>query len=222
MDRIYLDIIVAIANLSTLLPVVILGLNLNHQPYNLRWLMILLSFSLLETLISLVLYTNGINPNYALSVFEFFSLSIYSCFFYYTLKWRRLKNALLAVNIICCLFAIVNFLFIQEKFVNGYNRTLQSLIIILFSLIFFYKLLKELPSQQLQKLPVFWIVSGIFFSHAGQLSISATTNYLIQVANDNMIVGWMIHYSLTIIANILIAYGVWVNYKQLKNSSVSQ
>jgi hypothetical protein len=118
-------------------------------------------------------------------------------------------------------FGIVNFLFIQTKYVNSYSNSLHTLIILILSIVYFYKLLRDLPAQQLQRLPMFWIISGFFFSNAGKLVIYTVTHYLIHFVQDNMIIVWSFHNFLTIIANLLIGYGAWLNHKQLRSTSLS-
>jgi hypothetical protein len=104
---------------------------------------------------------------------------------------------------------------------NSYTYTIHTIVVLMLSVVYFFKLLKELPAEQLQKFPMFWIVSGIFFSHAGKLVIYAVTHFLIHVVKDNMIVMFSFHNFLTIIGNVIVAYGVWLNFKETRHAHAS-
>jgi hypothetical protein len=63
-------------------------------------------------------------------------------------------------------------------------------------------------------------VSGIFFSYAGKLVIHAIDHYLIHVVADNLVVVWTIHNTLTIIGNIVVAFGTFLRFNQISFTHV--
>lgn len=188
----------------------------SSQPPMYRWLAISLLFSVVTDMAAEILFHLVINPNYALIPYHLFCVLTFSGFFYHAINWPSLKKYITIVNIIYFLFTVVNYLFIQKIQSASYHQTIKSLVIIIFSITFFYKMLKELPTHQLHKDALFWIVSGFFFSYSGKLAIYSVTNYLITVQGDNMIIIWTIHNFLTIIGNIFIIYG---GYLRLRKSS---
>jgi hypothetical protein len=210
------------ASLITLLiPLAFFITDLNRQPRSILWLVISLFFSFSCDIAGNILIRLGNSPNVAGTTYSLLSLIPLSLFFYYAIKWPHLKKYLWFINVVYMVFGIVNFLFIQTKYVNSYSNSLHTLIILILSIVYFYKLLRDLPAQQLQRLPMFWIISGFFFSNAGKLVIYTVTHYLIHFVQDNMIIVWSFHNFLTIIANLLIGYGAWLNHKQLRSTSLS-
>jgi hypothetical protein len=206
---------------SLLVPLVFILLNSNRQPQAYLWLAYSLIFSLLCDVAGRILFALGINPNFSNTVYWLFSVIPITVFFYYAINWKTITGYLMVTNVAYLVFGIVNFLFIQTRTVNSYSNVFHSLIIIVLSILFFYKLLKELPAQQLQRLPLFWIVSAFFFTNAGKLAIYTVTHYLVHFLKDNLIILWSFHNFLTIIGNLLIGYGAWLNHKQLRSTSLS-
>jgi hypothetical protein len=222
MDRAYLDIILAIALISITIPIGILWSNFNRQPVVLKWLAILLSFSLFFDCANLaVILFELFHPNILPGIYYSFGTILYGIFFYTLVEWKFLKTPLIFLNVVATSFGLANLFFIQGTSMNSYTYTLHTIIVLILSVAYFFKLLMELPAQQLQKFPMFWIVSGIFFSHAGKLAIYAVTHYLIHFVKDNLIIVWSFHNFLTIIGNLVIAYGAWLNHKQLRSTSLS-
>lgn len=210
-----LEIIFYTSLVSIALPLGILLSRIKHQPLGLKWLAAFLSFDLFTEVLGRAFYFIGINPNIVGILSLILSCSLLSLFFYNSIEWKSLKVPVMVINIVYFLFAVSNALFIQKMSHNSYTQTLLSFIILFFSILFFYKLMKELPVQQINKLPLFWIVSGFFFSTAGKLVIYITSHYLIHTRDDNMIIVWTFHNFLTIPGNILILVGVLLQNKQL-------
>src|SRR4051812_46828465 len=105
-----------------------------------------------------------------------FSIPFISMFFYFTFEEKKFNRLLISTNIFYFLFCIINFIFVQKLGINSYNLTLQSFIILVFSILYFYSLLKQSPPKIVHDLPAFWIVSGLFFSHAGKIVVYSVTH----------------------------------------------
>lgn len=221
MNRIVLDFLTPISIITLSFPLVLIAFNLNRQPKAFIWLAIACAFSIACDVGGLLLIFAGYNPNYAASAYWLLGTMPLSFFFYYAINWEGLKASLSVINVLYFLFGLLNFLYIQTIAVNSYSNILHTLIVILLCIIYYYKLIKELPSVQLQRFPLFWVVSAFFFSYAGKLAIYTVTHYLIHFVKDNMVLVWSFHNFLTIIANLLIGYGAWLNHKQLRSTSLS-
>ena len=206
---------------TLLIPLTFFYLNFHRQSSELRWLTMLLSFSVLCDLTGIVLTITHSNPNFAGFTYWLVSTGVLSVFFSRIIGFKSNRVVVLA-NIVYVLFAIANFLWIQgANALNTYTGIFQSIVILALSISYYYKLLRELPTQQLHRLPFFWIVSGFFFTYAGKLVVYTVTHYLTHFAADDLIIIWSFHNFLTIIANLLIGYGAWLNHKQLKSTSLS-
>jgi hypothetical protein len=211
----------ALAVFTLILPLVILFWKFARQPFEIKWLAILLSFSFVCDITSIILVAVHSNPNYSATVYWLFSTALLSTFFLKIIGSKKLSGFFIWINIFYFLLAIINLLFIQGIQINTYSVIIQSIIVLALSILYFYKLLRELPTQQLQKLPWFWIVSGFFFTYAGKLVVYTVTYYLINFEQDTNQIIWSFHNFLTIIANLLIGYGAWLNHKQLRSTSLS-
>lgn len=197
---------------------VLILLNINHQSKEFIWLVIACTFSILCDVAGTVMVLADMNPNISGQIYWLFATIPLSAFFYHSIAWKGLLRLVICLNVIYFGFALTNLLYIQTISLNSYSNTFHSLIILFYCIVFYYKLLKELPTQQLQHLPHFWIISGFFFSYAGKMVIYAVTHFLIHFEKDDMIVVWTFHNFLSLIGNVIIAYGAWLNFKHIRTS----
>jgi hypothetical protein len=206
--------------LSTLIPLTLILIIINRQPIGFKWLAIFLTLSLVSDLLfEFVAYYKLGNGNIIGNSYLLFSIPFISIFFNYTFEGERFKRALISINVFYVLFSITNFVFIQKLGINSYNLTLQSFIILVFSILYFYSLLKQNPPKIVHNLPVFWMVSGLFFSHAGKIVVYSVTHYLVNFIKDNLILVWSFHNVLSIVGNMLITVGVVLIYRMRSVSS---
>jgi hypothetical protein len=108
------------------------------------------------------------------------------------------------------LFSVINSLFIQNIYTfNSYARGLEALLLIIFSLLYFYKL--SLPSQHTQEVmaPATWISSGILIYFSGGFILFILSNYILPLGSALNRQIWAIHSFLSIILYVLVAIGLW-------------
>jgi hypothetical protein len=222
MGRTLLDSLLYFSLLSQALPIVLLMKAFNRQPSVMKWLAIIFMISLTSDIAGgLVYFITRSSTNFISTTYILVSTPVISFFFFKAIGYKSLKMPLTVINILYVIFGIVNFFFIQKTAINSYSLMITSVIIIGLSITFFFMLLKELPAQQLHTMPLFWIVSGFFFSYSGKLVVFTTTHYLVTYIKDNLIFVWSFHNLLSIIANLLIAYGTWLNLKQISRYTLS-
>jgi hypothetical protein len=77
-------------------------------------------------------------------------------------------------------------------------------------------MLRDLPSTQVQRDPLFLIVSGWFFTHAGQLVLTLVSTYLLAILNDTMKVPWIMFLSLSFFGNLIKTLGAYFQFKSMK------
>jgi hypothetical protein len=203
-----------------IIPAGIIFLDRSRQPIVYKGLAACLLLSFFAEVAAQTLHWAGLNPNIAGNMYTLLSTSVISFFFFHAIQWDSFKRPLIFINVIYFAFALLNLFFIQKSGPNSYGDTFQSIIIIVLSISFFFKLLKELPTFQVQKDPLFWVVSGFLFSCAGKLVIQSVTHYLIHVAKDNLIIVWTMHNFLSIIGTLLITYGVYIKLKYGKSTAI--
>jgi len=193
-------------------PLVLLISGFNRQPLVYKWLAVALAFAFVIDVVGRVSWYLDLAPNYSSHVYQLFATALISVFFYHAIQWKTLKKSFFTVNILYFVFSLINLLYLQKAGINSYSQVLRSIIILLLCIVFFFKLLKELPTQQIHKLPLFWIVSSYFFSYSGKLVIYAITHYMISMGDDFMVPS-IFQVILTLVANLIVAVGVWLNYK---------
>ncbi len=103
---------------------------------------------------------------------------IVSFLFYNLLRSRR--KLILAFGSVFLLGSILSFLaFYSFLDSNTFIRTYSSLIFTVLSLLTFFEILKESPTNKLASYPVFWIVTAIFLYSSITLIRNLFLNYLI-------------------------------------------
>lgn len=94
---------------------------------------------------------------------------------------------------------------------NAYIRALEGLILISLALLYFYKLLKDLKIQRIEREPVFWVSLGVLLYFSGSLFLFLISNVLNQEATKTLSMTiWGIHSFLNIMLNIILAIALWV------------
>lgn len=111
-------------------------------------------------------------------------------------------------------FCLINAFYIQKWHIfNTYPRTLQSLLIISASLLYYYKITKQTVYIQIEKSPAFWINTGFFIYFSGSFLLFMLSNYILPLSlKFNMIV-WQLHAFLSCILYCLIFTGLWQHRK---------
>ena len=171
--------------------------------------------SVLGDVISHVLLSFRINPNYSASVYHILALPIVSMI-YFSVTNNKNKWTFILIASLYLLFGIVNLLFIQQQTINSYTLIMMSIIILIYCLYYFYWLLKELPTMHLHKLPMFWINSAFMIYFAGNLFLFVFTSYLVSVLKDNLLVYWSLHNFLGIIEMTMIIFALWMDLQNIK------
>jgi hypothetical protein len=138
---------------------------------------------------------------------EFFFYSIlYSWFLKEFIKPRYIY----AVIAIFTLSSAINSLFFQSTFIlNNYVRAFEALIFVIYSILYFYKLLNELQIKNLWKEPMIWVNIGVLFCFSGNFFIFILSNRILEMPIDIAKAIFYIPTSLYQIAYLLFAYGLF-------------
>jgi hypothetical protein len=211
------DPILLIANIHpalSLVAVIICSIEFNaKQPY-----IRLLGLILNHVAGFIVWKVFGGNQNIVYSIGNIIEFSLIAVV-YYRATNNSHKNYFTLSALCFTAFAIVNLTFIQQGEINSYSLALMSLTTLLFALYYFYWLIKELPTSQLQLLPMFWINSAWMIFFSGNLFLFVFTDYLINVLNNNLLVMWNVHNILKIIEVFMIVVALWIDLRNIKSPS---
>lgn len=196
-----------------------------HQPTAFKWLMFILLTSFLCDAAADLIHrfrigaTPGL-PNYNVNIpshiYSIISTILIILFFYYSLGQRKLRIPLLIIGVLFFVFSFFNFISLQKMMIDSYTIIAKGLLIIVLSITFFHHLLKQPPIEKVTNLPVFWIVSALFFNYTTTLILASFSHYLIIVHHDNLLVWINIHNAIALIVNLIVAWGVWLQCKRLK------
>ncbi|HYF67878.1 MAG TPA: hypothetical protein VD884_07075 [Ohtaekwangia sp.] len=214
-----LDIILYIGMVILVVVIFLLGSVSRRQPLVFRWLIPTLVFSLSCDLISILIILDvfGGDPNIGGNLYTLGDVLSYSPFFYFAIGWKPLQKYFIAINIGYLIFVICNFMWWQKNAINSYSDSLFVILIVFFCLTYYYKLLRELPTEDLFHMPLFWIISAMFVGLSGKLVLYSIIEYLMGHMGDNLLILFIIHNSITIIQNLMYLWGAWLQYKIIKN-----
>jgi hypothetical protein len=134
-------------------------------------------------------------------------------------KYAKVFNAITIVFTLC---AIMNLLFWQKAEIASFNKLAISFIIILYTVVYFYRLMKDLPTFHLTRLPMFWFSSAFLIYGAGALFLFAFLDYLVNVLNNNLLTYWTFHNGLSIFQQLLIIVGLMYERSTILQPSVLQ
>jgi hypothetical protein len=85
----------------------------------------------------------------------------------------------------------------------------RNILLILFSVVTFFKLLTDLPNNNLLSLPLFWINSSILFYFSCTFMLSLTMDYIAQVLKDDFQIFWTFKNFLRAGFCVVICIGIW-------------
>jgi hypothetical protein len=109
--------------------------------------------------------------------------------------------------------AFINLIFIQKEEIASYTKLMGSMIIITYAIVYFYRLMIDLPTYEVHRLPMFWFSSSFLIYHAGTIFLFAFTSYLVHVLQDNLLIYYSFHHVLSIINHFIIIIGLVFHLK---------
>jgi hypothetical protein len=130
------------------------------------------------------------------------------------------RNYLIVCTIIYFIFGIYNVFYVQPLTISSYNKLFASFLIISYTVMFFYKLMKDLPERQVHQLPMFWFNSALLIFYAGTLFLFAFTSYLINVLKNDLLFYMLFHNLLSVIHHYIFIIGLRYDLRRLDSSGV--
>lgn len=119
----------------------------------------------------------------------------------------------LLIGIVFTAFSVVNFFFIQGPFVvNSHSMVASSVGFIILSLVYFRKLLVNLPETFVHRIPMVWVNTAVLIYFSGNLFLFMLYNYFFSTL-------WILHNVLNVIKNILLFIAVWQSQRTTTSSS---
>ncbi|MCA6363096.1 MAG: hypothetical protein IM638_08650 [Bacteroidetes bacterium] len=117
----------------------------------------------------------------------------------------------LTVTLLFLCGSIINSLFIQSIWMfNGYARAAESLIIVLFVIGYFYRLLfNEEAKTPLYSIPMFWISTALMFYFSACFFVFLMSGDVLIMSSKVFTISWAFHDLILIIHYIFLTAALW-------------
>lgn len=193
-----------------LLPFVISLINLRKINLYLKPIFLLLTVNVAFEIVNVISASLHQSNNYILhyyTVLEFGLISLFYSFFF-----KNYFNTIFITLLIPIFFfaAFLDYKVYGLYSIYNFSPSVECIILIIYSLFFFYYALKKLIFENLLSTPAFWINTAILFYFCGNLILFIFSNYLAK--SDPAIYGilWgMIHTFFNILFNVILTVGFW-------------
>lgn len=206
---------------SVLIPLSIAFAKLNKVWYELKFLCFILLISFVTDLASILVirYIVGANTYLIGNIYLIVQFILLVLLFRKHLRSTQFADIVLLFFI---LFSLGNLFFFQGPWVfNSVSNVVACLVLISFCIFYFYRLLTELPTMHILRLPMLWISFAVLTYYGGNFFLFLINNYLIYGDTDSHKVMWILHNLLNIIKNILFAVALWQSYRQTRQFTLS-
>lgn len=214
------EIIATLSDYSILVPVLVILIYRDQNPSN-KLLIAVVFVTFVRNLASVVIeYVRydldlGLNTLFFYNWHNIIFFSLIVCIYYKELKNRHLKLFLLGALVVFLALAFVDYSTLTYWNVDRFNKLsypVSGFFSIIFLLLYFYQLLKELSVPNLSAYPLFWFSTGALMYFSGTFLMYL----LVQNFTKNPELGrlyWPIDAFLSIVFNLLIGLAL------IKNSS---
>jgi len=122
--------------------------------------------------------------------------------------WKRV--ILYSAIVFAILFVLNLFFFWESDKMSSYIRSLESILIIVFTLAYFYQAIENLLVPSLNQDPMFWVNTALLVYFSGNLIFFIISNYLLEQSRQLLMEAYLIHSILIIIRNLLFTIGLWM------------
>jgi hypothetical protein len=175
----------------------------------LRIVFIYLIIAGLTNVVAAALAFRRINNLPLLHIYTIVELILLSMFFYSVFNNPVVKKWVQVIAILFSLFCLINLSFFQSIFTfNTYPRSVESIILITFSALYFYKQTDRNNLAPWSGQPETWIVIGIILYFSSALIQFSFSNIVSKkVSFDTKKIIWNIHASLVLVMYLLFAAG---------------
>jgi hypothetical protein len=145
---------------------------------------VLISFSIFLLLSAVVEYIGwNLSRKYihTVALYNFFTLFefiFYLFFFMLVFVSKKMKKIILIVIISYFVCALLNIFFVQKNTFHSYTYVLGCILVVIFSIAYFYFLFRFPETGSLVKNPFFWIGIGLLFYYTCTFSIYGLQNFI--------------------------------------------
>lgn len=180
-----------------------------NYPPSLRVLHLHLLVVNVFSLAGTVLWYLHINNLPLLHVYTLLECSLVSWFYSLVLTRWKWKQYLVYWVSAFAVFVLVNACCWQSWFrFNTYPRTVESMAVIVLSILCYFQLLDETPEQRRTANPFFWINTGFFLYFCVAFTLFSLSNFLLGMSHGLNLLAWTIHAFFSILLYLFIFIGL--------------
>lgn len=152
-----------------------------------------------------------INVEYWFLIYGF--LAFFSIhFFLYDLIRGQLKKVFIVLALLFLVFFIIaNYYRFSWSFlvISSFFNVYQTLIILLFSIVWFKRIFQELEVDNLLVSPNFYFISGLLLYYCGSVFLFLLSSYIYAVDESNFRYYWLLNIILNFVLRTLLIVGIW-------------
>jgi hypothetical protein len=169
-------------------------------------------------LISMTMYKYKI-PNLYLFHLYVLTESFFIFWFYFEIFKKNLSPKIIPIIFIVFItFSLVDTFIWHNPFTfNSYAKTLECIIIVLYTVFYLYKTFDEFQDEDPSDTPIFWINAGFLFYFSGCLFLFTFSNFILTQGKPMGMIVWELHAFFIVIMYSLISIGLW---KSKRNNTV--
>jgi hypothetical protein len=195
-----------------LAPPLLLGLlQFRKLPLALKLICIHLMFAAVVEGLSYLLWHYRINNLFLLHIYTVEECGLILWFYSRLFTGFINSRVFLYAFAVFFVFAAVNSIFFQSLSANNtYIRTLEAIMVIVCSIVFFYRMLTDAAIEQPARSPYFWINTGWLIYFSASLLLFTLSNYINSTHLKQMRLDiWTLHAFFAILLYTFITIGLW-------------
>lgn len=134
------------------------------------------------------------------------------CFYFRTVLDRRYRATLDTLAILMGVYLLVNPLLFEPLYTyNSIARSIESIVLTFFCIVYFYSIYREESVMYLDEQPAFWIVTGLTVYLTVGLCSHLLARHILagSVDRDTLMTSYAFVQVSNTVKNLLIAFGVW-------------
>lgn len=171
--------------------------------------------SFVFTILTFLFIEYHISVNFSGNFYTLTETIILLCFFLCLFKKDIFRKSILVLaGVYVILFFVFTYKHINE--VIGSIRTLRDLMMIICTLIYFYLMIAEMPTKEITKYPMFWIMTAFLVYFAGTFVLSLSLDFLIKVLKDDLAWLWTARNFFRFFFCLVVSYGLWMDLRLVK------
>jgi len=196
-----------LSTISGIFPVAAAVYNYKHLDKVLKIAALYFLVSVLSDLALQLMKNGGVKNNWpAIHIYIALSILLLGAMYYYAFFNLVLRKAIFVISALALLFIIANMIFIETLWdYPSIANTVLSVMVICFSLVYFYQLLTRQEFVHIEKQGLFWINAGMLFYFAINIFLFMLFKRILSEHQQGF---YMINNITNIIANIIFTVGL--------------